>query len=355
MANIIKKIIEWFKPKGKPETPQPSQNCIENNVYGKSQQINIAYLNNEIVRQFKDEMNRLSVNAYGNCLILYPMSFNIIMNKEDYSLIGEAIPFSLPIVVLGFYNAIMEKIEEAKKKGEEYSYKPPATTWFFQWAESACKETDGQAQPLQSGEIFINSSLTKVEVTNDNIETIQNTGSTSRVINSNTKQTNTNPEALGGATISASNTSEWTFDPELPTNINVIRETLRDKQNALAILSYVDGKETKRYSMLDQRISISGSMDKRKISNVFVINNDNVKNDIIRIQYLKKENIFQICAYGDVRVDEKRLPVSESNAYNWQDLPYRSHILLPDVGIQISFKASDAIISRASQKPYPVS
>lgn len=347
MVNIFKKIIEWFRPPKDEGTQKPPENDKGNDGTCKSQQINIAYLNNEIVRQFKDEMNRLSVNAYGNYLILYPMSFNIIMNKEDYSLIGEAIPFSLSIVVLGFYNAIKEKIEEAEKKGETYSYTPPATTWFFQWAESACKETNGQAQPLQSGEIFINSSLTKVEVTNDNIETIQNTGSTSRVVNSNTKQTNNNPDALGGATISTSNTSEWTFDSELPTNINVIRETLRDKQNALAILSYVDGMETKRYSMLDQKISISGSMDKRKISNLFVINNDKVKNDIIRIQYLKKENKFQICAYGDVRVNERRLPISESNTYNWQDISYISEIFLPDVGIQISFKASDAIINRA--------
>ena len=346
MANIFKKIVEKLAPP-KFDADGGKYDNGSDGGSGTLKPMNVQFLKDEIVKQFKEEMNNLTTKEGNSCMILYPMSFNILFNPNDFKLVGESFPFVLPMVLLGFYNAIRAKIEDAKKNGISYSYLPPAKSWFFQWAESSMKENaDGQGQLLPRGEIFINSSLTKIEVTKDNIETIPTAGGTIRIVNSNPIPTNVNTEALGGATIGISKTSEWNFDSALPSDINDIRDTLRDKQNSLATLSYVDGRETKRYSMIDSQISISGSLDTRKLSSLFVINNDKIKNDIVRIQYLKNENKFQICAYGNVRVNESLLPISESGRYNWQDLSYKSKIFIVDANVQVTFNASESVIAR---------
>lgn len=345
MANIFKKIIDGLTP---PKDPKNDGGKREKTPIPHNGPMTVQYLKDEIVRQFKDVMNDLTSWEGKSCMILYPMSFNIIMNPDDYKNIGETVPYVLPMALLGFYNAIRAKVEEAEKMGGSCSYIPPAKNWFFQWADSQKKEgSDGQE--LRRGEIVINSSLTRIEVTKDNIETIKNAGGTVSIVNSNTDYRNINPDALGGTTIGLSKTSEWDFDMKLPTDINAIRNTSRDTLNSYATLSYVDGREIKRFSMVDVQISISGSADTRRLSSRFIVNNDKIKNDMVRIQYLKEENIFQICAYGNVRVDECLLPMSESGINNWYRLSYNSKIFFVDANLQISFKAADSIINMVRQ------
>ena len=91
----IKKLLD----SGKIDQPNESHKSGKSKVTNK-------ILFEELVDHFNNQINELSVYRR----LLYPMSFNILMHPDDYSITKESLPFVLPEVVSAFYASIKKKI-----------------------------------------------------------------------------------------------------------------------------------------------------------------------------------------------------------------------------------------------------
>ena len=78
----------------------------------------------ELVQHFK---MKLEDESFGQRM-LYPMSFNILMDPVDYEARKQSLPFVLPEVVSAFYKII------DNMRSQYPIYEPPAKYWFFQFS-----------------------------------------------------------------------------------------------------------------------------------------------------------------------------------------------------------------------------
>ena len=81
----------------------------------------------ELTQHFKTMLEEESVGQR----MLYPMSFNILMDPADYEARKHSLPFILPEVVSAFYGIIDDM------RSQYPNYTPPAKYWYFQF--SSCQ------------------------------------------------------------------------------------------------------------------------------------------------------------------------------------------------------------------------
>ena len=87
IMGIIKKVLESLRPDSGDDGEKTNANKGKSKVTNK-----ILY--KELIEHFVTDMEELSVGR----TILYPMSFNILLHPDDYSHVGESLPFILPEV-----------------------------------------------------------------------------------------------------------------------------------------------------------------------------------------------------------------------------------------------------------------
>lgn len=324
---IIKKILEKLRP---------SQSPI---VDGNGDITNEVLLK-ELVDHFKSEMDKLSVRRR----VLYPMSFNILLHPDDYSKVGESLPFILPEVIAEFYEAIQKKSSSIK----DACYSPPATYWFFQFASSQYKtDKDKKDVLIKPHEIVTIGNLTTFDIRNVQQGTVeQNTRLSIKCQNSNVNQNNINQEALVGMEILTNNAFSYNFDKNMSQLLSDIQSSQRNSINTLASISYTTkNNDIATRFMLDELITISGASEKRKGDNILVIDNDAVQIGHVQIRYIKEANKFQLCAYAKTRLNQREVPLSIGGTPIWKDMSYISDIFLNDE-VNVKFKASERIITQ---------
>ena len=290
-----------------------------------SDQLTNKRLLEELTSHFKTKLNAESVGQR----MLYPMSFNILMDPADYNDRKQALPFVLPQVVSAFYGIIDDKRQEYP------DYTPPAKYWYFQF--SACQLgtiQTGESTPLivRKGHITTVATLLHFDIKEANNVSVKNKPYMSiKLDDSDVDFGNANWDAIKNMEVLSDGTFTYNFDNTLSRDTQKITDNSNMAEvNGIAELSYSRGGLNYHFIMKDKLIHISGKNEMRKGRSFFILENSDVKDSHVQIKYLPAEKKFQIAAYGPTRVNSRKIEESSGGNVYWHDLANNSSIFIND-------------------------
>ena len=295
-------------------------------------------LMSDLVELFERGIEKESVGER----MLYPMSFYVLMHKEDYDDRKKALPILIPEIIKAFYKVIQNK------RNEYPNCDPVSKKWVFQFSpcqfDSSIETEDKGVFTVKKGNI-----VSSADLYNDTIDTFQdmlverNIKVSIKCNNSNViKTANLNLKAIAGVDILCEGFFTYNFDQKIikplenasvPTSFSEPEIIEGDKP--LATISYDYNQQKYIYTMRISPLYISGRKDNRTTSNILRIEGANIENGHVQIKY--ENGDFFLCAFGDTRLNEKNVVVSEPGNIRWQPLANNSDILM-NGDIQIRFK-----------------
>lgn len=280
----------------------------------------------ELVAHFKCMLEDESVGQR----MLYPMSFNILMDPIDYENRKQSLPFVLPQVVASFY-AIIED-----KRNEYPDYTPPAKYWFFQFTSCQVGKIqldDSTPLIVRRGHITTVATLLTFDIKEaNNVSVDNNTRVSIKLDDSNVMNNiNVNWNAIKSLDVLSEGTFIYNFDNTLDQNTQHITSNSNIAEtNGLADLSYTNNGQTIHFTMKDDLIHISGKNELRNGRSIFKIDSPNIIDSHVQIRYNKTEQKFQIAAYGPIRLNSRKIEVSQGRDVKWFDLANNSNIFIND-------------------------
>jgi hypothetical protein len=316
-GKTLRRFLDIFKGDSKSDS-------ANNGVLSSNETLTNKRLLEELSLHFRSMMEAESV---GNRM-LYPMSFNILMDNEDYENRKQSLPFVLPEVVAEFYKIIDEMRETYP------NYTPPAKYWFFQF--SACKlgaiETnDSTPLIVRKGHITTVASLLAFDIKEaSNISVENSTRVSMKMDDSNVmNDVNVNWNAIKSLDILGEGTFTYAFDTTLNRDTQHISETSKVADtNGIADLSYSRNGRNYHFIMKDNLIHISGKNEKRKGRAFFILESQDIINSHVQIRFTPAENKFQIAAFGPTRLNSSLLNESKGGSIYWYDLANNSSIFI---------------------------
>lgn len=287
----------------------------------------------ELTSHFKTMLDAESVGQR----MLYPMSFNILMDPADYNDRRQSLPFVLPQVVSAFYGII----DDMRREYPDYT--PPAKYWYFQF--SACRlETvqteDSAPLVVRKGHITTVATLLTFDIKEtNNVSVNNNTRVSIKLDDSNVmNDVNLNWNALKNLDVLSDGTFTYNFDNTLNRDTQYITDNSNMAEvNGIAELSYSNGGRNYHYTMKDNLINISGKNEMRKGRSFFNLDSPNIKDSHVQIKYLPSEKRFQIAAYGPTRLNSRRITESSGGDVYWHNLANNSSIFINDE-ISVKFR-----------------
>lgn len=291
-----------------------------------SDQLTNKRLLEELTSHFKTMLNAESVGQR----MLYPMSFNILMDPADYNNRRQSLPFVLPQVVSAFYGIIDDMRQEYP------DYTPPAKYWYFQF--SACQlgtVQTGDSTPLivRKGHITTVATLLTFDIKEaNNVSVNNNTRVSIKLDDSNVmNDVNVNWNAIKNLDVLSDGTFTYNFDNSLSRDTQRITDNSNMAEiNGIAELSYSRGGHNYHFIMKDNLIHISGKNEMRKGRSFFILESSEIKDSHVQIKYLPSEKKFQIAAYGPTRLNSRRITESSGGDVYWHDLANNSSIFIND-------------------------
>lgn len=310
---IIKKLLDIFKGSNE------GDGLI-------SDQLTNKRLLEELISHFKTMLNAESVGQR----MLYPMSFNILMDPSDYNSRRQSLPFVLPQVVSAFYGII----DDMRQKYPDYT--PPAKYWYFQF--SACQLgtiQTGNSTPLivRKGHITTVATLLTFDIKEaNNVSVNNNTRVSIKLDDSNVmNDVNVNWNAIKNLDVLSDGTFTYNFDNTLSRDTQRITDNSNMAEvNGIAELSYSRGGRIYHFIMKDNLIHISGKNEMRTGRSFFILESSEIKDSHVQIKYLPSERKFQIAAYGLTRLNSRRITESSGGDVYWHDLANNSNIFIND-------------------------
>ena len=280
----------------------------------------------ELTSHFKTMLNAESVGQR----MLYPMSFNILMDPADYNNRRQSLPFVLPQVVSAFYGIIDDMRQEYP------DYTPPAKYWYFQF--SACQLgtiQTGDSTPLivRKGHITTVATLLTFDIKEaNNISVNNNTRVSIKLDDSNVmNDVNVNWNAIKNLDVLSDGTFTYNFDNTLSRDTQRITDNSNMAEvKGIAELSYSRGGRNYHFIMKDNLIHISGKNEMRKGRSFFILESSEIKDSHVQIKYLPSEKKFQIAAYGPTRLNSRKITESSGGDVYWHDLANNSSIFIND-------------------------
>lgn len=322
---FIKNILDRFKGEQDPTG-------LNNPIISNDERLTNKRLLKELTSHFKA---MLEVESVGSRM-LYPMSFNILMDPTDYNDRKQALPFVLPEVVAAFYSIIDDK------RSEYRDYTPPAKYWYFQF--SACQvgsiSTDGNTPLIvRKGHITTVATLLTFDIKDaSNVSVESGTRVSIKLDDSNVmNDVNVNWGAIKSLDILSDGIFTYDFDHTLNRDTQSIQSKSNiGEMNGLAELSYSRGGKNYRFTMKDNLVHISGKNEMRKGRSFFIIEgSEGIKDSHVQIKYVPEEQRFLIAAYGLTKLNSRRLEESSGGDVKWKDLANNSSIFVND---EISIK-----------------
>lgn len=291
-----------------------------------SDQLTNKRLLEELTSHFKTMLNAESVGQR----MLYPMSFNILMDPADYNNRRQSLPFVLPQVVSAFYGIIDDMRQEYP------DYTPPAKYWYFQF--SACQlgtiqTEDSTPLIVRKGHITTVATLLTFDIKEaNNISVNNNTRVSIKLDDSNVmNDVNVNWNAIKNLDILSDGTFTYNFDNTLSRDTQRITDNSNITEvNGIAELSYSQGGRNYHFIMKDNLIHISGKNEMRKGRSFFILESSEIKDSHVQIKYLPSEKKFQIAAYGPTRLNSRKITESSGGDVYWHDLANNSSIFIND-------------------------
>lgn len=270
--------------------------------------------------------------------MLYPMSFNILMDPSDYNDRKQALPFVLPEVVSAFYGIIDDMRQEYP------DYTPPAKYWFFQF--SACHlnaiQDGGTPVIVRKGHIATVATLMTFDIREaNNLSVDNNTRVSIKLDDSNVmNDVNVNWNAIKNLDILSDGTFRYQFDNTLNRDAGDIANNSNTAEiNGIAELSYYSGGRNYHFVMKDNLIHISGKNEMRKGRSFLIVDSPDIKDSHVQIRYLPSEKKFQIAAFGPVRLNSRKISESKGGDVLWYDLANNSSIFVNDeISIRFEIK-----------------
>ncbi len=319
---IVKKLLDIFK--GDKEKSGFNDDKLTNKI-----------LLEELTIHFKTMLDAESVGQR----MLYPMSFNILMDPVDYNNRKQSLPFVLPQVVAAFYGII----DEMRKEYPDYT--PPAKYWYFQF--SACQlgsVQTGDSTPLivRKGHITTVATLFTFDIKEaNNVSVNNNTRVSIKLDDSNVmNEVNVNWNAIKNLDVISEGTFTYNFDNTLSRDTQRITDNSNMAEvNGIAELSYSMGGRNYHFTMKDNLINISGKNEMRKGRSFFIIESPEIQDSHVQIKYLPYEKKFQIAAYGPTRLNSRKIAESSGGNVYWHDLANKSSIFINDeVSVKFEIK-----------------
>lgn len=310
----------------------------------KEDKLTIRGLERKIRKQFEKDME----DYRGDYTIQFPMVFDILLCPDDYKRYEKGIPGILPELVSSFYGII--KRERDKVQGTVV--KNTNRYWLFTYGPGdLAKDENGNTIQIPKGEVVVQAALYGEDVraeakdlsdgaTGDYSSTNSRSSVTS--ISSLSEGTAFNIGVLDGGYMHSNSMASFNYDPNLPTDLNTIKQSRSSSKKGYALLSWISlntmEKSKQDFQMLEDMISISGTSDTRENPlGIMKIKDGLVKQDHVQIRHI--ENGFQICAYyNDVSVAGKKLEVSEKQNPKWVALPDKCSIVIAN-SVTVSFRA----------------
>lgn len=278
----------------------------------------------ELTQHFKTVLEEESVGQR----MLYPMSFNILMDPDDYEARKQSLPFILPEVVSVFYGIIDEM------RTQYPNYTPPAKYWYFQF--SSCRLGTVQTEnsiPLivRHGHITTVATLMTFDIKNANNTFVDsNTRVSIKLDDSNVmNNVNVNWNAIKNLDILSDGTFTYNFDSTLcKDSQRIVDNSNMGEVHGLAELSYSKTGRNYHFIMKDNLIHISGKNELRKGRSFFTLESEKIKNDHVQIKYVADEKRFQLAAFGLTRLNSRKVRESSGGNILWQDLANNSTIFI---------------------------
>lgn len=310
---IVKKLLDIFK--GDKEKSGFNDDKLTN-----------KRLLEELTIHFKTMLDAESVGQR----MLYPMSFNILMDPVDYNNRKQSLPFVLPQVVAAFYGII----DEMRKEYPDYT--PPAKYWYFQF--SACQlgsVQTGDSTPLivRKGHITTVATLLTFDIKEaNNVSVNNNTRVSIKLDDSNVmNEVNVNWNAIKNLDVISEGTFTYNFDNTLSRDTQRITDNSNMAEvNGIAELSYSMGGRNYHFTMKDNLINISGKNEMRKGRSFFIIESPEIQDSHVQIKYLPYEKKFQIAAYGPTKLNSRKIAESSGGDVYWHNLANNSSIFIND-------------------------
>lgn len=309
---IVKKLLDVFK--GDKDTDGISDEQLTN-----------KRLLEELTSHFKTMLNTESVGQR----MLYPMSFNILMDPSDYNNRKQSLPFILPQVVSAFYGIIDDMRQEYP------DYTPPAKYWYFQF--SACRlgsvQTDDSAPLIvRKGHITTVATLLTFDIKEANVSVNNNTRVSIKLDDSDVmNNVNVNWNAIKNLDVLSDGAFTYNFDNTLSRDTKHIADNSNMAEvNGIAELSYSKGGRNYHFIMKDNLIHISGKNEMRKGRSFFILESPDIKDSHVQIKYLPSEKKFQLAAYGQTKLNSRRIIESSGGDVYWYDLANNSSIFIND-------------------------
>jgi len=331
---IIRKILNKLLPSSSNvEVVEEGKKCLNNEM-----------LRRELVEHFRQEMDFYSVGRR----VLYPMSFNILMHKNDYDKLSMTFPFILPEIIASFYEAIKQKSKNIRGCDKT----SPMKFWYFQFASTNFTVNDGVMKFIDEGDVITLASLSETNVGGSNISEEQNVHVSFKCANSKVDNNNIRLEAIRNIDILGDGVFRFKFDINMNEDIGSIEAsrsdstTNLDSGNVKAVISYssTNGKVV-HYSMTNNNVIISGISDPRHDANIFKIDSPDIINCHVEIRYQVETKKFQICAYAKTRLNMRELQLSIGGNTKWYDMSQNSKIFLNDA-LNLEFKANVSFVNR---------
>lgn len=305
MWSIIKKILDVFKGEKKTET-------------GDDNLTNRRILE-ELSGHFKQYIDAESVGQR----MMYPMSFNILMDPDDYNQRKESLPYILPEVVAAFYGIIDDYIVQYP------NYTPPAKYWYFQFTSCQMREIqNGKNTPLivKRGHITTVATLLTFDIRNVRNQSVDSNTRVSIKLEDSTIDNglNVNMEALSSIDIISEGSFIFRFDKSLPKDPSKINGSNME----LAELSYSRGGLNYHFAMQDDLIHISGKNEMRKGRSFFILESPTIKDSHVQIKHDNTDNCFYLAAFGPVRLNDHKIDESSGTNVIWHKLANHSSIFI---------------------------
>lgn len=287
----------------------------------------------ELTQHFK---NRLQSESVGQRM-LYPMSFNILMDPQDYDARIQAIPFILPVVVDAFYGIM----KDALKKNNYKYYDNSAEYWFFQF--TSCQTGTMQSDNLipvivKRGHITTVASLLTFDINEVNNTIVDTNVRVSIKLNdSYSDNTNLNFGALRHLDIVGEGIYKCPFHSTLNPDMEELQNYFQKNTVGIAELSYSRNGRNFTFFMKDNLIHISGKNEMRNGSSFFKIEEEDISDSHVQIRYIPEGKKFQIAAFGPTRLNSGKMNESSGGNILWYDLANNSNIFINDK-ISVKFR-----------------
>ena len=329
----IKGLTKIFEPSTTNTKSRESVNSKKDMSY---RQVLLDQIFDEFKKRFDEETTTVSIS--------YPVSFAIYFHPDDYILREGNFGRDVIDAVTMFYKHINKSFENPMS-----NYQPDYPYWSFQFIDTkgtTVIDQIGRTIEIERGTVAILSDVR----TNDFSDSIQSSStikSTFRAKDSSKNYALNNESLI--AMLNKSNNRKWGlkyFDDDRkmekvtgkPANPE---SSHNDESEALAVLQCDDkfvGKNGKgdKFFMFDKTIEISNK-NAHADNHIARVDNLNLENPHVIIKYIPEIKMFQLSAYGDVKLNERPVTISSGGDIHWENLSNNSDILINNE-IGITFK-----------------